>query len=223
MLQNCNNNNLLVVSLLRLLHFLHMPSTRIPSAVCLSDAARGLAQQMVWWGHDVRHPSGNALLAYGMERRPSTGLTGTSCYSVPWRGGRVELHGAVASWTGPVGATGCLFSRERGRLDLWPEDRAPVPGREFGVTGSAAERWRAGGPLIAWVVDYENWVRETLGSGWRAGCWQAVKRLPKGKVWLPPVAALQWWKEAVASVPPRPREWMRNFKVKDEEVHEGRC
>lgn len=180
--------------------------------VFLSDAARGMAQQMVWWGHDVRHPDGNALLRFGMERKPSPGLTGTSCYSAAWQGGRIELHGAVASWTPGTDAAGCVFSRNCGRIAIWKGREAPIPGREDGEVGSADERWQAARPLMEWLVAYEEWVIEALGASWRSGCWAAVKQLPKGKRWLPPAEALRWWKLAVTSTPPRPRKLMQSAK-----------
>jgi hypothetical protein len=180
------------------------------SPVVLSDCARGLAQQMVLWGHDVRHPDGNALVRYGLERRASTGLTGTSCYSMPWENGVVELHGAVASWTAAAGKTGCVFCRDRGRIDLWEAERPPVPGRENGVSGTVADRWKAFQPLLRWLIDYETWVFETLGETWRQNAWRALKKLPKGKVWIPPHLALRWWQLAVeTSNPPRPRELLK--------------
>jgi hypothetical protein len=43
------------------------------------DLAAGLFQQMFFWGKDVVHPAGNLFLRTGFEKRPSTGLTGTSC------------------------------------------------------------------------------------------------------------------------------------------------
>jgi hypothetical protein len=180
---------------------------RLKIQTALNDAARGLAQQMVFWGHDVRHPEGNLLVRYGMKRSASPGLTGTSCYSMEWQGGMIELHGAVASWTRPDGGKGCLFSRGRARIDLWTGDRAPVPGREHGEAGDAEERWFAAQSLIAWLAAYEEWVAITLGAGWRSGCWRALKKLPKGKPWLSPEASLRWWKTAAKSLPPRPREF----------------
>lgn len=188
-----------------------MPATVPSHSVFLKDAALGLAQQMVWWGHDVRHPDGNALVRYGLKRTASTGLTGTSCYSIPWQGGHIMLHGAVASWTAPAGKDGCIFNRDHARIDLWRAGQTPIPGREFGESGPAAERWEALQPLLAWLLDYEEWILKTLGPEWRAGCARAVKKLPKGKPWLPPAQALQWWKLAVASsTPPRPRALLKS-------------
>lgn len=171
----------------------------------LNDAARGLAQQMVFWGHDVRHADGNALVRFGLQRSPSPGLTGTSCYSMAWENGLVELHGAVASWTAPDAGVGCIFSRNTGRIELWSAERPPVPGRETGASGSTAERWEACQPLLRWLVSYEEWVFATLGEPWRAGTWRALKRLPKSKPWLPPHLALRWWQLAISEMPPRPK------------------
>lgn len=171
----------------------------------LSDVARGLAQQMVLWGHDVRHADGNALVRFGLVRRPSTGLTGTSCYAMPWENGLIELHGAVASWTAPAGEVGCIFSRDFCRIDLWDAARPPIPGRENGCAGTAEERWNASLPLLRWLVEYETWAYAALGDAWRTGTWRALKRLPKAKPWIPPHLALRWWKLALLGNPPRPK------------------
>ena len=176
------------------------------SSVFLNDAARGLAQQMVFWGQDVRHPDGNALVRFGLSRSPSPGLTGTSCYSMRWENGRVELHGAVASWTSDFPGNGCIFSRDRARVDLWNLDRPPVPGREHGESGTPDERWSALQPFLRWLVSYEKWITLNHGADWRACGWRTLKRLPKGKPWLPPDLALRWWELATTSSPPRPRQ-----------------
>lgn len=178
--------------------------------VALNDAARGLSQQMVFWGHDVTHPGGNALVRFGLHREPSPGLKGTSCYSMPWKDGRIELHGAVASWTAPVGSMGCLFDRDKKRILGWQESRAPVPGRESGEACEPEALWSALQPMIEWLVGYEEWVGDSLGADWRRGCWRALKRLPAGKTWLPPDLALDWWRSALSSVPPRPKALLRS-------------
>ena len=182
-----------------------MPVTFHPSSVILSDTARGLAQQMVFWGHDVRHPYGNALVRFGLNRSPSSGLTGTSCYQMPWENGIIELHGAVASWTPPYGGMGSVFCRDLARVDLWNGIHPPVPGRQCGETGSIEERWQALQPFLRWLISYETWVSQTLGGSWRTNCWRAIKKLPIGKPWLPPHLALKWWELAAAGNPPRPK------------------
>lgn len=187
-----------------------MTPTANKSPISLNDAARGLAQQMVFWGHDVRHADGNALVRFGLVRAPSPGLTGTSCYQMPWEGGRIELHGAVASWTAPADGMGCVFCRDLGRVDLWTGDQPPVPGRQRGHSGNAEERWQAVLPLLRWLLTYEIWVSENLGDPWRVACWRAIKKLPKGKPWLPPHLALKWWELAAAGNPPRPKDLLNS-------------
>jgi len=174
-------------------------------SVLLRDAARGMAQQMVLWGHDVRHAGGNALVRFGLERIASSGLTGTSCYRMAWQGGLIELHGAVASWTAPTERCGCVFCRDRGRIELWNHDAPPVPGREKGSAGTASERWQAFLPFLEWLHDYETWAFTTLGEAWRLNAWRALKRLPKGKPWLPPLPALHWWGLALEGRAGRPK------------------
>lgn len=175
----------------------------------LNDAAKGLAQQMVFWGQDVRHPSGNLLVKFGLKRAPSTGLTGTSCYGMPWEGGILELHGAVASWTSHDSCQGCIYCREQNRIEIWEKDRPPVPGREHGTSASPEIRWQSFQPLLRWLLAYEAWIKTTAGIGWRQSCWKLIRRLPKGRPWLRPDLAHQWWQLASHSLPPRARSLNR--------------
>lgn len=171
----------------------------------LRDAADGLAQQMNLWGHDVRHPQGNALVRFGMTRRPSPGLQGTSCYSYPWEGGAIELHGAVASWIAPAGKCGCIFCRDSRSISLWQHDQPPVPGAEYESEGDPLQCWEAFQPFLRWLLSYEQWISTHLSSAWRNRTWKTIRRLPKGKPWLPPSTALAWWHLALAGSPPRPK------------------
>jgi len=158
--------------------------------------ARALGQQMVWWGYDVKHPSANLLLLSGMRRLPSPGLQATSCYRVDWEGGWVELHGAVASWTPPPRQVGIIFARDRARVELWTGAQPPIPGKECGLHGGAAQRGAAALPLVRWIAGYEEWVDATIGPEWRQGCWRAFRRLPQARRWLPPAEARDWWKRS---------------------------
>lgn len=186
-----------------------MPVTSISSSILLNDAARGLTQQMVFWGQDVRHAEGNMLLEFGLKRNPSQGLKGTSCYTSSWENGLIELHGAVASWSPPTGQTGCIFNRNQAVIALWNSTRPPVPGKQMGSTGNAEARWLAFHPLMRWLVNYESWVLKTHGLEWRQSGWRNLKRLPKGKPWLPPHLALKWWELAASGNPLRPRELLK--------------
>lgn len=171
----------------------------------LNDAARGLAQQMILWGHDVRHPGGNALIRFGLTRRPSSGLRGTSCYSTPWESGIIELHGAVASWTSPRGGSGCIYCRDRRCISLWHGAVSPVPGDHGLRPAPPRQRWEAFQPLLRWLITYESWVASHLSDDWRERTWKAIRHLPSGKQWLPPASALAWWKLALDGNPPRPK------------------
>lgn len=175
----------------------------------LNDAACGLAQQMVFWGHDVKHPGGNSLVRFGMTRSPSRGLAGTSCYTENWENGRIMLHGALASWTPCEGGRGMVFSRDMGRIDLWCGADPPVPGFERGFHGPPAERWAALLPFLRWLVEYERWVGEQCGEEWRMRCWRSLRRLPKGRPWLSPKSANLWWSLASTSHPPRCKDLPR--------------
>lgn len=165
-----------------------------------------MAQQMVWWGHDVRYPSGNLLIQFGMTRSPSPGLTATSCYRMSWENGLIELHGAVASWTPDKDRSGIVFTRDRGLMEIWNGSQPPIPGSEFGRHAPPAERWQAAQSLIRWIASYEQWIHQSLGPEWRMGCWRAIRRLPKGKPWLPPSTAREWWTLASTKTPPRSKQ-----------------
>lgn len=153
-----------------------MHAATAPTTQSLSDVARGVTQQIVLWGQDVPHEEANLLLKFGLERNPSLGLTGTSCYSMPWQGGRIELHRAVASWTPPPTRTGLIFCRDRGNIALWHNPHAPIPGRERGITGTIEERWLAFQPLLLWMITYEEWIDQTYGNSWLQRCWRNLKR-----------------------------------------------
>lgn len=184
-------------------------STDVNVSGLLHDAARGMAQQMVLWGYDVRHPAGNALVRCGMDRRKSPGLTGTSCYSMPWEDGRIELHGAVASWVCERHEPGCVFFRDRRRIEQWLEKTPPIPGRGCGAHAPAEERWQAFRPLLRWLIFYESRVKEMLGEGWREKTFRTMKGLPKSRPWLPPQAARRWWEMALEGEAPRAGKLLR--------------
>ena len=163
----------------------------------LRQAEKGLAQQMILWGHDVRHSGGNALQRFGMSREASSGLQGTSCYRMEWENGEVQLHGAVASWHAhdAPAAEGCLYSRTQKRIRLWGHARPPIPGEDHGEHGRAERCWTAFQPLQRWLIAYEIWVLAELGADWRRSTWRAQFSLVKKSPWLAPPAALAWWCE----------------------------
>ena len=60
----------------------------------MSDLARGIGQQMMFWGCDARHSQGNLLSHAGLQRiaRTERRSEGSSRYRMPWQDGLIELH-----------------------------------------------------------------------------------------------------------------------------------
>jgi hypothetical protein len=163
----------------------------------MNDVHRGLRQQMYFWGMDVIS-HGNLLRAYGFERRPSPGHQGTSCYSMAWDGGLLELHGHCAGWypqeTGAQGL-GYLFVRPHTASYAHERCDAVIPGdyRSHQTPKDLERIIPACQHFLRWVVEYERWVLETRGLAYRLHCHREFKRLPKSKPWLLPQEALRWW------------------------------
>jgi len=163
----------------------------------IRDCTAALGQQMYFWGRDVRHPDGNLLVAAGFSRRPSEGLTGTSCYRLTLPDGDlVELHGAcVGRYRGSGGEEGFLYVRGRQRAFLYTGAEPPVPGRYPGAMlrfGTAGEMYRASCRFLDWWLAYEDWVAAVGGTGYRDDCFRAYRKLPASNPWLPPDRALAW-------------------------------
>jgi hypothetical protein len=164
----------------------------------LREATKGMAQQMILWGHDVEHPQGNAILRFGMERSESLGLKGTSCYTMTWENGHVQLHGAIACWFGDRSeAIGCVYRRASQRLKCWHHPRAPIPGEEDGCYASPEIVWRHSQPFLRWLIAYETFIASELGIAWCHQSWRAQFSLTKKNPWLPRHEALAWWKHHV--------------------------
>lgn len=180
-----------------------MPMKTLTHYQKLRQAEKGLAQQMILWGHDVKHPQGNALQRFGMSREASSGLQGTSCYRMAWENGGVQLHGAVASWHAHDAPEreGCLYSRTQKRIRLWMEARPPIPGEDQGEHAAAERCWLAFQPLQRWLIAYESWVLAELGADWRKTTWRAQFALVKKSPWLPPEEALAWWRNFLWQMP----------------------
>lgn len=172
------------------------PSQDSAAAILLRDFTDALTQQMYFWGRDVIHPSGNLLVAHGFDRRKSEGLEGTSCYRKALEEGYIELHGACAGWySGESGVPGFLYIRTRRRCYLYEGEEPPVPGfysdhllRTDPGTG-LVERSRR---FLAWWLDYERWITEVTGPGYRTACYRTFAKLPKSAPWLPPAAGIDW-------------------------------
>lgn len=162
----------------------------------MRDATAGLRQEMFFLGRDVAHPSGNLLVRAGFERRPSNGLQGTSCYRLPWQGGRIELHGACAGWYPDDGGTGFVYIRALGRCLPWIDRNPPVPGEwasGMGRSTNPTALRETGLPFFSWWLFWEQQILQSGGGDYyRASCYRTFRKLPKSRVWLPPEAAIAW-------------------------------
>jgi hypothetical protein len=168
-----------------------MPDTAL--AARMLDLAAGINQQMYYWGRDVLHAGGNLLVRNGFTKRPSTGLQGTSCYALPWRGGHIELHGSHAGWFRDDG--GFLFIRPRKRCVLWTSPDLPVPGvwpEDHLVSKADSALHAASVPFIDWWLAYESAIAGMLGPGYRSQGYSQYRKLPKTRSWLPPREANAW-------------------------------
>ncbi len=160
----------------------------------LKDFTDALGQQLLFWGRDVIHSDGNLLCEYGLERRKSEGLDGTSCYSMPYQGDIVELHGACVGRYSEIEPS-FLYIRNRKRCFLY--DGAEPPAPELYLADSLSsdcfellyDRSKA---FLSWWLEYEAWIATVTSPDYRQQCFRAFRRLPKSKSWLPPAAALEW-------------------------------
>ena len=176
--------------------------------VLLTDFAAALRQQMFFWGRDVMC-GGNLLLRHGFEKRESPGLKGTSCYRLTHEDGVIELHGACAGWYPQAGSArpGFLFVRKRGRISTHRLHEPVVPGRyqSDALQNHTADAMAAARLFAEWLADYEAWVRQQMGPGYRVECRQMLASLPKGQTWLPAPEAERWLRLFAAQGPGAPR------------------
>lgn len=176
--------------------FLKRPSGRAGSQArsLLRDLADGLAQQMIFWGQDVKHPGGNLLVRAGMTRiaRERVGQEGSSRYRQEWQGGVIEIHGFCAGWY-PAEGEGVIFIRNRQRLLGVRGGMPTVPGAYEGLKAPSPDALLAGvRPLVQWWIAYEERVAAVTPPAYREACWQRARRLAKARAWLPPAEVVPW-------------------------------
>lgn len=150
---------------------------------------------MFYWGMDAAVATGNLFEKSGFRKTPSLGLKGTSCYSLPWQGGTIFLHGACVGWIPENGEPGLIYIRPAGRCYLWLDSEPPIPGN-WPQENLSAINLVADIPLIspfiAWWLEHETWISAEMGSAYRTNCHRKYKSLPKSKPWLPPTYATAW-------------------------------
>jgi len=162
----------------------------------LKDCASGFYQQMYFLGKDVSHCCGNQLIEYGFEKSPSTGLTGTSCYTFEEDSNIIELYGACAALY--TNEDKMVFLRERCRFYQWLPEHKLVAGKWSSDdinTKSAQEIFDSLMPLLRWWVQYEKWIEQKFGPQYREQCYKDWKRLKSRTPWLSPQKACQWVSE----------------------------
>ena len=171
------------------------PGITHPPSCLLRDLSATFMQQMFFWGMDASFPAGNLFEKRGFTKTPSPGLKGTSCYSLPWNGGEIFLHGACVGWIPPDGEAGFIFIRPKGKCFLWHDDKPPVPGiwpAESLSTPDLISNLPSLIPFLNWWLDHEAWTSGEMGSAYRTNCFRKYKTLPKSKPWLTPADGIAW-------------------------------
>lgn len=171
------------------------PPARYRSAlpILFRDLADGFGQQMFFWGRDAIHSDGNIFIRSGFQKRASNGLQGTSCYSLPWQGGHIELHGSHAGWFGQGG--GFLFVRPLSRCVRWLDETPPPPGiwpREKYQSAADDALHKMAVPFLDWWLEHERTVAQITGVQYRQECFRLYKKLPNTRAWLAPQQAVRW-------------------------------
>lgn len=192
---------------------MNAPDSRLRGLI--RDLTDGLAQQMYFWGRDVRHPEGNALLRAGLQRiaRINNEGEGSSLYRIERGVGWIELHGFCAGWRSQdPKATGMLYIRRCHRIFL--ASGSMTPGRHDMSrlrSGSTDEILLAGEAFLRWWIDYEKWAAQELGTTWRQECWRDYVKLRHARPWLSPAQAVDWLLHFLEnpSTQQRPREILR--------------
>lgn len=167
----------------------------------LRDLCDALAQQMIYWGHDVRNPSGNLLVLFGMQRIERTFAhgEGSSRYRMRWQGGVIELHGFCAGWYPDSAAEeGFLFVRNRRRLQSTSGGEPHKPGSydDLRVGHLAPDELLARiVPFVSWLIAYEEWILDNVAAGYRDWCRREARNLGTARKWLSPEEGTRWLRE----------------------------
>lgn len=187
------------------------PRSNRPFSAIMRDLSAALMQQMFYWGMDAAHSGGNVFQKRGFSKSPSTGLKGTSCYTLPWQGGEIFLHGACVGWFPPGKKGGFLFIRPTGRCHIWRGGELPVPG-EWPMAPlapvSATDHAPAFSAFLSWLLEHEEIVRHEMGETYRVACHRKYRTLPKSRPWLAPHDGEAWLRlflENPAHTPPAKR------------------
>ncbi|MGJ8656251.1 MAG: hypothetical protein ACSHX6_07360 [Akkermansiaceae bacterium] len=162
----------------------------------LKDCANGFYQQMYFWGKDVIHPSGNQLQAHGFKKSPSTGLPGTSCYTLQTSQGTIELYGSCAGFY--TDSSNFVFLRQRCRFYQWLPNHRLVAGQwsQSDIQASDPSTMLTSlTPFLEWWIAYEKWIEQRHGTKYRQDCYTQWQKVKSKAPWLPPQPATRWIQE----------------------------
>lgn len=154
------------------------PRTRLPGRLC-KEGTRLLHAQCWAWGRDIKHPDGNLLLRYGLERlRPPAGVSGCSQYTVLLPGDlTIRLWGFgvyVGHEQGIYMNRYEFLPRVAVLADAWTPDQLARGQRT--MDASLLSR------LLGWMFSYEMWVEETQGRAYRRSVLLSLSSEPAGSL-----------------------------------------
>ena len=156
--------------------------------------SRGLEQWLWFLGLDVRHPSGNLLVKYGLKKFKSPNNKGSSRYQSEQNGDLIDLHSFFVGIY-PKSSDGFIFIRARNRCFLYTAEYPPCPGdypEEYMFTPETKEltnRFHAAAALfLEWLEDYELWIEQSFGFKYRESCYEAYHLK-----WQPPSEGRDWF------------------------------
>ncbi len=169
--------------------------------------------QLWYWGQDIQHAQGNALLAYGFDRvrGPQDGTQRSTAYTLQSTGNvPPALHdlssltvwgfGICATHAGHGSDGSLILVRHESSLGLSTcplhakaGTRNDLPARVFPQT---SQQWRAVRQSLVsvarCVIDYETWAKHTLGAAHRANAQARRPRAVRRRHSQPPFLAKAW-------------------------------
>lgn len=151
---------------------------RMPSGA--RRLGRGLLDQQMWcFGRDIVRGEGNLLLEHGFVKSPSPPESAVpSSYSLSLASGEeVRLWGfAILYGSGPWALvlkrrafSPALIATREVPERIWSPAHLIAPKKPSSDAESEAARLRLAGAL-AWLGDYEAWVRKETGIAYRRTC-----------------------------------------------------
>ena len=167
----------------------------------LNDFTKALGQQLYFWGCDVRHPRGNLLCEFGLERRKDEGVKGSSCYSMSYKGDIIELHGLCVGRYSEEKPS-FLYTRKYKRCWVYEDSNPPIPGcynKELVMTKSIERLEQASRGFLQWWLEYEAWIATHTNSNYRQRCYQTFRRKSKSNSWLRPSEGSVWLQQYIDS------------------------